>query len=367
MRGVQIGRVAQVTLNQDHVDIELEIEPDQLRYIPANVGARIRAGTLFSAKFVELVYPSDPSPQRLAAGSIINSDNVSTEINTLFRDVADILDRVDPAETQATLSALAEGLRGRGAIIGQTITDTNEVLKQVNARAGTLHADRQALRRISDAYGAAAPDILTALDAATPTAAAIVDNAAGLDHLLTGVIGLARGGIDLIGSSQADLTRAVGLFRIDRTAAGQVPAHVHLYTRRRQDGPGHRVPGRHRRRQPQVDRSGQRPAVRAGRLPVPTEPPGDRGQRRTRWRAGLRFTARRRRQLAGAAADHQHRLGNRARHPAQPGDRLSRLRRLLSGHPGGPRSARRPAIGVVRFLPALAVQTWLTLMGHRWQ
>ena len=212
MRGVQIGRVAQVTLNQDHVDIELEIEPGQLRYIPANVGARIRAGTLFSAKFVELVYPSDPSPQRLAAGSIINSDNVSTEINTLFRDVADILDRVDPAKLQATLSALAEGLRGRGAIIGQTITDTNEVLKQVNARAGTLQADRQALRRISDAYGAAAPDILTALDAATPTGAAIVDNAAGLDHLLTGVIGLARGGIDLIGSSQADLTRAVGLF-----------------------------------------------------------------------------------------------------------------------------------------------------------
>ena len=86
------------------------------------------------------------------------------------------------------------------------------MLKQVNARAGTLQADRQALRRISDAYGAAAPDILTALDAATPTGAAIVDNAAGLDHLLTGVIGLARGGIDLIGSSQADLTRAVGLF-----------------------------------------------------------------------------------------------------------------------------------------------------------
>ena len=63
------------------MSLKLEINPDQIRYIPANVGARIRATTLFSAKFVELVYPSDPSPQRLAAGAVITSDNVSTEIN----------------------------------------------------------------------------------------------------------------------------------------------------------------------------------------------------------------------------------------------------------------------------------------------
>ncbi len=72
-----------------------------MKFIPANVEARIRAGTVFGAKFVELVYPSDPSPQRLSAGAIIESDNVSTEINTVFRDVADILDQVDPAKLQA--------------------------------------------------------------------------------------------------------------------------------------------------------------------------------------------------------------------------------------------------------------------------
>jgi phospholipid/cholesterol/gamma-HCH transport system substrate-binding protein len=212
LRGVQIGRVGQVTGHQDEVNLELEIEPDQMKFIPANVEARIRAGTLFSAKFVELVYPSDPSPQRLSAGAIIESDNVSTEINTLFRDVAEILKQVDPAKVQGTLSALAEGLRGHGEIIGQTITDTNEVLKEVNARADTIKADGQAVRRISDAYGVAAQDILTTLDAAGTSSTTITDNAATLDGLLTGVVGLARGGIDLFGSSQADLARAVDLF-----------------------------------------------------------------------------------------------------------------------------------------------------------
>ncbi len=94
LRGVQIGRVGHVSGGRNGgVNLDLEIQPDQLRFIPANVTARIRAGTLFSGKFVELVYPSDPSPQRLAAGAVIQTDNVSTEINTLFRDVADILNR----------------------------------------------------------------------------------------------------------------------------------------------------------------------------------------------------------------------------------------------------------------------------------
>lgn len=212
MRGVQIGRVGQVSGGRDSVRIELDIEPDQLRFIPANTGASIRAGTLFSAKFVELLYPSKPTPQRLSAGDVITSSNVSTEINTLFRDVADILDQVDPAKLQAVLSALSEGLRGRGPMIGQAITDTDEVLRQVNARQDTLRADGQAVKQIGDTYSAAAQDILTALDAAATSSATLTENQRTLDALLTGVLGLTRGGIDLIGSSQANLTKAVGLF-----------------------------------------------------------------------------------------------------------------------------------------------------------
>ena len=45
--------------------LKLEIDPDKIKYIPANVEAQIRATTVFGAKFVDLVYPSDPSPQRL--------------------------------------------------------------------------------------------------------------------------------------------------------------------------------------------------------------------------------------------------------------------------------------------------------------
>ncbi len=211
-RGVQIGRVGRITGGQDQVSLALEIEPDQMKFIPANVRARIRAGTLFSGKFVELVNPSEPSPQRLSAGAVIESDNVSTEINTLFRDVADILKQVDPAKLQAVLAAVAEGLRGHGDAIGQAITDTDEVLAQINARTETLDADRQQIKQISQTYGAVAQNILAALDAAGTTSATLTDSAPELDTLLTDVVGLARGGIDLMGTSQKNLTEAVTTF-----------------------------------------------------------------------------------------------------------------------------------------------------------
>ena len=212
LRGVQIGRVAEVRSAGTRVRLTLDIEPDQMMFIPANVGAKIRAGTLFSAKFVELVYPDDPSPQRLAAGDVIDSDNVSTEINTLFRDLSEVLKQVDPAKLQAVLSALAQGLRGHGTVIGQTITDTNAVLTEVNKRSDTIRADGHAATRAIDTYSAAAQDILTTLDAAATSSRTVTGNARNLDTMLAEVVGLASGGIDLIGSSQHNLTAAVDLF-----------------------------------------------------------------------------------------------------------------------------------------------------------
>ena len=60
---------------------------------------------------------------------------------------------------------------------------------------------------------------------------------------------------------------------IDRTAAGQVPTHVHLYTRRRQDGPldtGYLDATGGNHKSIVLDSA---LLFRAGRLPVPAEPP----------------------------------------------------------------------------------------------
>ncbi|MBX7433752.1 MCE family protein [Mycobacterium sp. Y57] len=211
MRGVQVGRVGQVTGATNQVSLKLEIDPDQVDYIPANVEARIRAGTLFSGKFVELVYPSDPSPAPLTAGTVITSQYVSTEINTLWKNLAGVLDQIDPVKLQAVFAALAEGVRGHGAGMGQAITDANRVLIAVNSRTDTIRADMRAVREVSDSYSAAAQDILSALDAVGTTSRTITDNAQALDALLVGVVSMSRSGIDLMGSSRENLIESVTL------------------------------------------------------------------------------------------------------------------------------------------------------------
>jgi phospholipid/cholesterol/gamma-HCH transport system substrate-binding protein len=211
MRGVQVGRVAQIATGKNEVSLKLDLYPNQVKYIPANVQARIRATTFFSAKYVDLVYPSQPSPKRLAAGAVIRVENVGTEINTMFANLVNVLNQIDPAKLQGVLSALAEGLRGRGAAIGQSITDTNEVLRAINPRAETVRADIRAAKGASDTYGAAAQDILRVLDAASVTSGTVTNYSSALDSLLTGVVGLSRSGINLVGPNKDNLIRAVNL------------------------------------------------------------------------------------------------------------------------------------------------------------
>jgi phospholipid/cholesterol/gamma-HCH transport system substrate-binding protein len=209
LRGVQVGRVAQIQGGNDPVSLRLDIDPDQVKYIPANVSARIRATTAFGAKYVDLIYPDDPSPKRLVAGTVIQSQNVSTEVNTVFQNLADVLDKIDPAKLDAVLSALAEGFRGQGPRIGQAITDANQVLLAINPRSGTIRADWQAFKGFADTYSAAAPDLVKILDAASTTSATISANAKALDALLLSTVGFANSGISLLAPAKDNLVTAI--------------------------------------------------------------------------------------------------------------------------------------------------------------
>lgn len=209
LRGVQVGRVSQVSTAKDGTRLTLEIQPDQIRYIPANVQAQIRVTTAFGAKFVDLVYPQDPSAARLAAGAVLVSKNVTTEVNTVFENVVDLLDMVDPAKLNSVLSAVAEGVRGQGERIGQATTDLNEVLTALNARTETIRADWRSFKNFNDTYAAAADDILTILNAASTTSTTVVNHSGALDSLLLNVIGFAKSGTDLLATSKDSLVASV--------------------------------------------------------------------------------------------------------------------------------------------------------------
>jgi phospholipid/cholesterol/gamma-HCH transport system substrate-binding protein len=211
LRGVQVGEVDSLGDELDPVTLTLKLYPDQLRYIPANVEAQIMSTTAFGAKYVDLVMPDDPSEKRLAAGAVVHSRNVATEVNTVFQNLTDLLKSFDPVKLNAVLSAFADGVRGKGQVIGEATTDANEVLLALNPRMPAIQKDFQSLAGFSDAYGAAAQGILKILDAASTTSSTITNHQSALEALLLNVIGLANSGINTVAPNQTNLVKAINV------------------------------------------------------------------------------------------------------------------------------------------------------------
>ncbi len=211
LRGVPVGRVSQIGNDKSGASLKLELDPDQIRHIPANVEAQISATTAFGAKFVDLVMPQNPSRARLAAGAVLHSKNVSTEINTVFQNVVDLLNMIDPVKLNAVLTAVAEGVRGKGEQIGEATTDLNQVLEALNPRSDTIRQDWRSLKNFSDTYDGAAQDIVTILNAASTTSTTVVNHSTELDALLLNVIGLSRTGTNLLGYSRHNLVASVNI------------------------------------------------------------------------------------------------------------------------------------------------------------
>jgi phospholipid/cholesterol/gamma-HCH transport system substrate-binding protein len=211
MRGVQVGQVSQIGDDQNGASLKLEIDPDQIPYIPANVEARISATTAFGAKFVDLMMPQNPSRARLSAGAVVHSKNVSTEVNTVFENVVDLLNMIDPLKLNAVLTAVADAVRGQGERIGEATTDLNQVLSALNARSETIRADWRSLKNFTDTYSAAAQDIVTILNGASTTSTTVVNHSSQLDALLLNVIGVSNSGTSLLGYSRDSLVASVNI------------------------------------------------------------------------------------------------------------------------------------------------------------
>lgn len=211
LRGVEVGRVGDVKGDGERVSLQLQLFRDQVRHVPANVEAQIRSTTVFGAKFVDLIYPDKPSAKPVSAGAVLRSRNVSTEVNTVFDNLVDLLGHIDSAKLNAVLTAWADALRGRGQSIGEAITATNQVLQAVNPLMPTAQRDWQSLKGFADTYAEAAPNILAALEAASTTSTTISDRAHDLDGLLLSTLGFTRAGVDLLGATRETFPAAVNI------------------------------------------------------------------------------------------------------------------------------------------------------------
>ncbi|MDP7738751.1 MCE family protein [Mycobacterium paragordonae] len=193
--GVQIGRVAEISeITRDGVpaaQFVLDIFPKYIPQIPANVAAEIKATTVFGNKYVSLSSPKTPVPQHITPSVVIDATKVTTEFNTLFQTLTAIAEKVDPVKLNLTLSAAGLALAGLGDKFGESLTNGNAILDDLNPQLPAARRDVQRLAALGDVYADAAPDLLAALDAAATTARTVSQQRNDLDAALLAAAGFA--------------------------------------------------------------------------------------------------------------------------------------------------------------------------------
>ncbi|HEX2286046.1 MAG TPA: MCE family protein [Mycobacterium sp.] len=210
MRGVQVGAVESIEERPDGTAaLHLAVDRSQLHLIPSNVNVDIASTTVFGAKFVQLLPPDDPSPEKLRPGQVIQSQHVTVELNTVFQQLVQVLDKIDPVKLNETLGAIASAFNGRGEKLGQTLSDFNAFLAKIEPSLPNLAHDIEAAVPTLNAYADAAPDLITTADSATRISNTIVDQQQQLDEFLVSAIGLADVGNDVIGGNRQALTEVL--------------------------------------------------------------------------------------------------------------------------------------------------------------
>ena len=212
MRGVQVGKVDAIEYRPDGTAaLHLAMDPSQLHLIPSNVNVDIASSTVFGAKSVDMVPPDNPSSQALHPGQVIQSQHVMVEINTVFQQLVQVLDKIDPAKLNQTLGAIAKAFNGRGEKFGKTLTDFNAFLAKIEPSLPNLSHDLESAVPTLSAYADAAPDLIRTADSSSTLSNSIVDQQDELDQFLVSSIGLADIGNDVIGGNEPALAEVLRL------------------------------------------------------------------------------------------------------------------------------------------------------------
>nr|WP_245839697.1 MCE family protein [Mycobacterium aquaticum] len=212
MRGIQVGTVAAIeALSDGQAALHLALDPSQLELIPRNVLVDITSSTVFGAKYVDLVPPPNPSAEHLDAGAVLDAKNVTVEINTVFEQLSTVLAKLNPVKLNQTLAAIASGLSGRGAKLGQSLTDLDHYLAGVDPSLSTLSLELQNLPLAVNAYADAAPDLLSIADNSRQVSQTLIDRQQDLDALLLASIGLAEAGNQVVGENGQPFTDVMHL------------------------------------------------------------------------------------------------------------------------------------------------------------
>ncbi|MGW2522740.1 MCE family protein [Streptomyces sp. NPDC001617] len=215
LRGLLVGEVRDVHADGRKATLDIALKPQYVEYIPSDVHARLLPKTLFGEKYVDLVVPARSSARPIRAGDVITQDRtrVGIELQQLMNDLLPLLRTVQPGKLNATLSAFATALEGRGDRIGDNLTRVEAYLHRLNPHLPSLTEDFARLADVAEIYGDAAPDLMNILRNTVTTSRTLVEQRDDLASALTTTATAAGTANDFL---DADGDRLITLGRVSR-------------------------------------------------------------------------------------------------------------------------------------------------------
>jgi phospholipid/cholesterol/gamma-HCH transport system substrate-binding protein len=214
--GVEIGRVDRIDMvdvnGTQKAKLSLEVDPDYIKFIPANVNAEIRATTVFGNKYISFNSPENPSAQRISSRDEIDVASVTTEFNTVFETVTSLAEKIDPVKLNQILTAAAEALTGLGDRFGESLSNGSAIVADLNSRMPQIRDDTRLVTGLADVYADASPDLWEGLQDAVSTARTLNDHRADIDAALIGALGFAGTAADILERSGPYLVRGTADF-----------------------------------------------------------------------------------------------------------------------------------------------------------
>ncbi|MFJ4083541.1 MCE family protein [Streptomyces iakyrus] len=215
LRGLLVGEVREVRADGTKATLDIALKPEHVDRIPSDVHARLLPKTLFGEKYVDLVPPRGSSGRPIRAGDVITQDRtrVGIEVQQLMNDLLPLLRTVQPGKLNATLSAFATALEGRGDRIGDNLTRVEAYLRRLNPHLPSLQEDIARFADVAEVYGEAAPDLMEILRNTVTTSRTIVEQKDRLAAALTTTATVAGTADDFL---DANGDRLITLGRVSR-------------------------------------------------------------------------------------------------------------------------------------------------------
>lgn len=194
LRGLLVGEVREVRADGEKATLSLALKPEHVPRVPADVRARLLPKTLFGEKYVDLVAPPGSTARPIRAGDVISQDRtaVGMEVQQLMNDLLPLLRTVKPAQLNATLSAFATALEGRGDRIGDNLVRVEDYLSRLNPHMPSIKENISRFADVAEVYGDAAPDLMKILRNTVTTSRTIVEKQDQLAALFTSTATMSR-------------------------------------------------------------------------------------------------------------------------------------------------------------------------------